>query len=86
MKYVVRGTKVIVKQEEALEQSGGGIYIPTTSQERPRKGIVVAVGENADKALDGKAVLYETWAGTLVELDGNEYLAMDQDDILIILG
>ena len=39
--------KVLIKREEALEKTAGGIIIPDTSKEKPSKGTVISVGEGA---------------------------------------
>lgn len=38
------GDRVLVRQLEAEEKTTGGIIIPTQAQERPARGIVLAVG------------------------------------------
>lgn len=89
------GDKVIVKRVEAEDRTAGGIVLPDTAKEKPKRGVVLAVGHG--KLLeDGKRsdmqvkkddeVLFTSYAGTEIKLDGDEYLVMDEGDILGIVG
>jgi len=86
------GARAIVKPLEAEEKSAGGIILPETAQERPREGRVVAVGtaglyvEDSDEGesvvKEGDIVVYASFGGTEVKIDGEEYLIVSEDDIL----
>ena len=88
------GEKVLVKRLEAEETTSGGIVLPDAAREKPQKGTILAVGDG--KLLDdssrgdfqvakGQTVLFASYAGTEIKVDGNEYLLMDESDILAIL-
>ncbi len=81
--------RVLVKSAEA-EEKIGGIIIPDTAKEKPLKGEVVAVGSGSkDEEMVlhvGDKVLYGKYAGTEIELDGEKYLIMRQNDVLAIIG
>jgi len=83
--------RVIVRRLDEEEKSAGGIIIPDTAKEKPIQGKVVAVGkgkilDNGDvRPLDVKAgdtVIFSTYAGTEIKLDGDKFLMMREDDIL----
>jgi len=86
------GARAIVKPLEAQEKSAGGIILPETAQERPREGRVVAVGtaglyvednEEGESAVkEGDIVIYASFGGTEVKIEGEEYLIVSEDDIL----
>jgi len=88
------GARAIVKPLEAEEKSAGGIILPETAQERPREGRVVAVGtaglyvEDSDEGEsavnEGDIVIYASFGGTEVKIDGEEYLIINEDDILAL--
>ena len=82
--------RVLVVPAPAEERTIGGIIIPDTAKEKPRKGEVVAVGNGTkDEEMIvkvGDTVLYGKYAGTELELDGTKYLIMRQSDILAILS
>jgi chaperonin GroES len=78
-----------VKPAPIEEKTAGGIIIPDTAKEKPLKGEVVAVGQGTkDEEMvvkEGDKVLYGKYAGTEIEIDGEEYLIMRQSDILAII-
>jgi chaperonin GroES len=86
--------RVIVKRVEEEEKTKGGIIIPDTAKEKPVEGIIMAVGDGkvADDgkkiALEVKAgdkVLFGKYAGTEIQIDGEEHLIMREDDIIAIV-
>ncbi len=88
------GEKVLIKRLEAEEKTKGGIVLPDTAREKPQKGTIVALGDG--KLLDdgtraefqvkkGDKVLFASFAGTDINVGGEEYLLMDESDILAIL-
>ena len=81
--------KVIVEPVAAETVTKGGIIIPDTAQEKPQKGVVVAVGNGkADEPMEvkvGDTVLFGKYAGTELHIDDKKYLIMNQGDILVIL-
>ncbi|MCR4559002.1 MAG: co-chaperone GroES [Bacteroidales bacterium] len=83
------GTRVVVKVQEAETKTKSGIYIPDSAKEKPQRGEIVAVGNGTkDEAMELKAgdvVLYGKYAGTKIEIDGEEYLIMNQSDVLAIV-
>ena len=86
--------RVIVKRIEEEEKTAGGIIIPDTAKEKPQEGEVVAVGKGKANE-DGKVapldvkvkdrVLFGKYAGTEINLDGEEHIIMREDDILGIV-
>ncbi len=81
--------RVVVKPAPAEEKTSGGIIIPDTAKEKPQRGEIVAVGPGKD-GVDmtvsvGDIVLYGKYAGQELAHEGNDYLIMREDDILIIL-
>jgi chaperonin GroES len=81
--------RVIVKAAAAEEKTAGGIYIPDTAKEKPSKGTVLAAGPGkTDEPMTVKAgdtVLYGKYAGTEIQIEGNDYLIMRESDILAIV-
>lgn len=89
MKIKPLADRVLVKPAAAEEKTAAGIIIPDTAKEKPLKGVVVAVGngtKDEDMVVKPKDnVLYGKYAGTEIELDGENYLIMRQSDILAII-
>lgn len=81
--------RVVIKPATAEETTKGGIIIPDTAKEKPQRGEVVAVGPgkdgNAMTVSKGDTVLYGKYAGQEINYEGEDYLIMREDDILIIL-
>jgi chaperonin GroES len=86
--------KIVVKRVEAEEKTKGGIVLPDTAKEKPKEGIVVALG--VGKLLDSgerapfqvkekDRVLFTSYAGTEVKIEGEEYLIMNEDDVLAVV-
>ncbi len=94
MKLRPLGDKVVVKRVEAEERTSGGIVLPDTAKEKPQRGKVVSVGVGklldsgkrvAPSVRSGDQVLFTSYAGTEVKVDGDELLVMDESDILAVL-
>ncbi len=94
MKIRPLGDKVLVERVEAESKTAGGIVLPDTAKEKPQRGKVVNVG--AGKMLEngtrkdvqvkkGDTVLFTSYAGTEIKIDGKEYLIMDESDIMAVI-
>ena len=81
--------RVIVKAAAAEEKTAGGIIIPDTAKEKPQRGIVVAVGTGKkDEPMTvkvGDNVLYGKYAGTEIQIEGQDLLIMRESDLLAIV-
>ena len=87
--------RVLVKRVEEETKTKGGLFIPTTAQEKPLEGAVIAVGKG--KILDdgkvramavkvGDRVLFAKYSGTEVKIDGEEHLILREEDLLGVIG
>ena len=88
------GDKVVIKRLEAEEKTAGGIVLPDTAQEKPKEGRVLSVGDGRllsdgaraeHQVSEGDRVLFSSYAGTEVTVDGEELLIMSEDDILAVI-
>jgi chaperonin GroES len=81
--------RVVIKPAPAEEKTKGGIIIPDTAKEKPQRGEVVAVGPGKDGNLMtvqvGDIVLYGKYAGQELHYEGQDYIIMREDDILVVL-
>jgi len=81
--------RVIIKPAPADEKTKGGIIIPDTAKEKPQRGEIVAVGPGKDGNLMtvqvGDIVLYGKYSGQEVNIDGQDFLIMREDDILVVI-
>jgi chaperonin GroES len=94
MKIRPLADKVIVERIEAQSKTAGGIVLPDSAKEKPQRGKIISVGDG--KLLDdgsrsqmqvkkGDEILFTSYAGTEVKLDGKEYLIMDESDIMAVI-
>ena len=88
------GDKILVKRVEPEEKTAGGIVLPDTAKEKPREGKVVGVGggktldsgeKSAIQVKKGDRILFASYAGTEVTIDGEEYVIMPEEDVLAIV-
>jgi len=94
MKIRPLGDNVFVERLQAETRTSGGIVLPDTAREKPKKGKVVNIGEgkkNEDGSVapmevkKGDVVLFKDFAGTDLKADGKEYLILNQSDIMAII-
>jgi len=94
MKIRPLADKVLIKRLEAENVTKGGIVLPDSAKEKPRKGKVVSLGDG--KLLDdgtrskfqvkkNDLVLFTSYGGTEIKIDGEEFLIMEETDILAVL-
>ena len=88
------GDKVIVQRVEAEEKTAGGIVLPDSAKEKPKRGIILAIGNGrllddgtrskmqVKKSDEG---MFTSYAGTEIKVDGEDYMIMDESDILGIV-
>lgn len=88
------GEKIIVKRLEAEEKTSGGIVLPDSAKEKPKQGTVLSVGQGrlldsgkrqAPSVKEGDRVLFTTYGGTEIKVNGETMLIMDETDILAVL-
>lgn len=87
--------KIIVRRDVAQTKTASGIFLPESGKERPKSGVVEAVGTGALNTETGERipltvkkgdkVIFTSYAGTEVKLDGDELLIMSEDDILAVI-
>ena len=94
MKIRPLADKVLVQRLEAETKTTGGIVLPDSAKEKPQRGKIVSVGKG--KLFDdgtrqkvqvkkGDMVLFTSYAGTEVKIDGKEYLIMSESDIMAVI-
>jgi chaperonin GroES len=88
------GDRLLVKRLEATEKTKGGIILPDSAKEKPREGTVIAAGpgklldsgERAAMTVKAKDhVLFSSYAGSEVKIDGEEYVILTEDEVLAVI-
>ena len=94
MKIKPLGDRVVIKVLPSEETTKSGIVIPDTAKEKPQEGEIVAVGsgkvlENGSRIAPevkvGDRVFYSKYAGNEIKSEGQEYLILNERDILGIV-
>ncbi len=90
------GNRVLIKRSKP-QATKGGILLPDSAQEKPKEGVIVAVGPgklNDDGKREtlnvkvGDRILFSSYAGTEIKSveEEEELLIMSEDDILGVLA
>jgi len=94
VRVVPLGDKVVVKRLQAEEKTAGGIMLPSSAQENPQEGRVLSVGDgpllptgerSPQQVREGDRVVFRSYAGTEVKVDGEKLLILREEDILAVL-
>lgn len=81
---------ILIEPTQAQKQTAGGIYLPTSNEERPQTGTVLSVGdavmiegkEVASPVKKGDVVIYKKWGGNEVKIGDIEYQLMKFEDVM----
>lgn len=88
------GDRIIVRRDDAVGKTTGGIILPDTSKGKPHRGTVLAVGPG--KLLDNGSrlpmdidvdddVVFGSYSGTDIEVGDSTFVVMNQGDILVVV-
>ena len=84
--------KVVVRSDEAITKSTGGLYIPEKVAEKPGRGkaLYVGAGRFTDAGVrvpmdvkPGDTVFYHKNFAVPIKLNGEDLLALKEEDILL---
>jgi chaperonin GroES len=91
---------VLIKPLVAEEVTASGIVLPDTAKEKPQMGEVMAVGpgKNTDccggddkcgcsqmAVKAGQKVMYKKWGGNEIKVGHEEWLIVEQKDIMAVI-
>lgn len=87
---------VLVKPLSAEQKTPSGIVLPDSVKEKPQMGEVMAVGPGDCKCEDkckcgpmvvkvGQKVMYKKWGGNEIKVGTEEWLLVEQKDIMAIV-
>ncbi len=86
--------KIVVKRLEAEEKTKGGIVLPDAAKEKPKEGKVFSIGQGKMLKDGTRAkfqvkkndrIIFSSYAGTEVKIDGDELLIMSEDEVLAVV-
>lgn len=93
-KYQPLFDNVLVKPLEPEQKTATGIILPDSVKEKPQVGRIMAVGpggldEKGNKVpmqvKVGQKVLYKKWGGNEVKVGAEEWMILEQKDILAVI-
>ena len=87
--------KILVKRDEAETKTASGLFLPEKAKETPKTGTVQAVGTGTVNhetgnliplsIKTGDKVLFSSYSGTEIKLNGQEFLVMSEDEVLAVI-
>jgi chaperonin GroES len=95
MKIVPLGANVVVKRLAAEEKTAGGIFLPDAAREKAREGRVLSVGDGRllpsgarvrHQVTEGDRVLFNSYAGAEVKVNGEDLLIMNESEIMAVVS
>ncbi len=95
MKVRPLGDKILIKRADAKQKTDSGIFLPESAKDKPKEGKIMAVGDGLLNKETGEympftvkkgdRVIFTSYAGTEIKIDGDELLIMSEDDILGVI-
>jgi chaperonin GroES len=93
-KFTPLHDRILVRRIVEAETTRGGIIIPDTAKDKPQEGEVIAVGKGKSsdegkvrplEVKEGDRVLFGKYSGTDINIDGEEYVIMREEEVLGVL-
>lgn len=86
---------VLIQPSKGEDRLPSGIVLPDSAKDKPQMGVVKAIGpgtiDEHGKAVKmvvkvGDKVMYKKWGGNEVKVNGEEWMIVEQKDILAIVA
>ncbi len=77
---------VLATVDKAETKTASGLYLPDNAQEKPKTATVAAVGPEVKKVKAGDRIIYESYSGTEVKYQGEDYVLVAEDKVLATVG
>jgi chaperonin GroES len=93
-KFTPLHDRILVRREEEVGTTRGGLIIPDSAKDKPQEGTVISVGKgktNEEGKLfplavkEGDTILFGKYSGTEIKLDGEDFLIMKEEEVLGIV-
>lgn len=89
MNFKPLGKRVLVERQEQESKTASGLIIPDNAKEKPLSGKVVAISSCVKEEAslkEGSVVLFGKYKGDEVKINDKEYIILELDDILGVVG
>lgn len=77
--------RVVIKKDDKLEKTSGGIFIPDVVNQKVNTGVVLAVGKGCQYLKVNDKILFDKFAGTEIEIGAETYTLLLEDNVLCII-
>lgn len=86
---------VLIQPSKADDMLPSGILLPDTAKDKPQMGVIMAIGpgitDDKGKTIPmsvkvGQKVMYKKWGGNEVKVHGEEWMIVEEKDILAIVN
>jgi chaperonin GroES len=90
-KFTPLHDRILVRREEEVGTTRGGLIIPDSAKDKPQEGTVISVGKgktNEEGKLfplavkEGDTILFGKYSDTEIKLDGEDFLIMKEEEVL----
>lgn len=86
MTFLPAKDRLLIKRDEPVEKTEGGLYLPPTNQEIPTTGTLIACASESHYAnFIEQRIVFGKYAGTDVKLNNEDYLVIKEDDVIGII-
>lgn len=79
------GDRVLVRVDKEEVKSIGGVLLPASVRNKPTAGSVIALGDAKQVQMSDK-VVYSKFAGTEIEVAGQEHVLLKEEDVIGVLS
>jgi len=88
------GNRIVVRRDDSEDTTAGGIILPDSAQDKPARGVVLAVGDgkllsdgtrSQMQLSKGDRVLFSSYSPDEIEIDGEELLLLREDDVMAVI-
>lgn len=76
---------VLASMDEAPTTTASGLYLPENTSEKPKTATVIAVGPKVKEIKPKDQIIYESYAGTEVKIDNQEYILVKEEKVLALI-
>ncbi len=93
-KFTPLHDRILVRREEELGTTRGGLIIPDSAKDKPQEGTIISVGKGKTNeqgrlfpltVKEGDTILFGKYSGTEIKLDGEDFLIMKEEEVLGIV-
>ncbi|MBR3256939.1 co-chaperone GroES [Candidatus Saccharibacteria bacterium] len=78
--------RIVAKVEKPAEKTSSGLLLPSDSKEKPAFAVVESVGPDVKSVKKGDKIIYKEYSTTPIKIDKEEFLIVEEKDVLATLN